>query len=57
MNKEFVTDIGYAVLWCTKYVFIPFGIAVSAKIFAEKILQPQPERQKKKRSYKNRFKN
>ena len=58
MDKEFVTDIGYLVIWCAKYVFIPFGVAVSARIFVEKLLKPHPERQKKKRSYnKYRFKN
>ena len=57
MSGEFYINIGYTVAWCVKYIFIPFGVAVSAKLFAEKILQPQPDRQKKKRSYKNRFKN
>ncbi len=56
VDNEFLTNIGYAVVWCMKYMFIPFGVAVSAIIFAEKLLQPQPDRQKKKRSYKNRFK-
>ncbi len=56
MSREFFTNIGYAVVWCVKYIFIPFGVAVFAKIFAEKLLQPQPDRQKKKRSSKNRLK-
>jgi len=56
MGTDFYTGIGLVVAWCMKYIFIPFGVAVSAKIFAEKLLQPQPDRQKKKRSYKNRLK-
>jgi hypothetical protein len=43
-------------VWCVKYMFIPLGIAVLAKIIAEKLIPPQPERQRKKRSNKNRFK-
>jgi len=57
MSKEFFTNIGYAVAWCMKYIFIPLGVAVFARIIAEKLLRPQPDRQKKKRSIKNRFKN
>jgi len=56
MSKEFYISIGYTVAWCLKYIFIPFVVAVAARIFVEKLLQPQPDRQKKKRSYKNRFK-
>lgn len=50
MEKDFVAGIGNAIVWCMRYIFIPFGIAVSARIVAEKLLQSQPERQRKKRS-------
>lgn len=56
MNNGLYTNIGYTVVWCVKYIFIPLGVAVFARIFAEKLLRPQPERQRKKRSFKNRFK-
>jgi hypothetical protein len=56
MNKEVYTNIGYALVWCVKYIFIPLGVAVLARIIAEKLIPPQPERQRKKRSDKNRFK-
>jgi hypothetical protein len=56
MNKEIYTNIGYALVWGVKYLLIPLGIAVLARIIAEKLLPPQPERQRKKRSDKNRFK-
>jgi hypothetical protein len=55
-NNELYTTIGYAVVWCMKYIFIPIGVALSARIVADKLLPPQPERQRKKRSNKNRFK-
>jgi hypothetical protein len=54
VDKEFYINIGYTVVWCAKYIFIPLGVAVFARIIAEKLLQPQPDRQKKKRSNKNR---
>ncbi len=50
MPEDFFTYIGYAFVWCCKIVVIPFGVAVSARIVAERILRrPQPERQRKKR--------
>jgi hypothetical protein len=49
VNNNFYTSIGLAVAWCMKYIFIPFGVALSARILVEKILRSQPERQKKKR--------
>lgn len=55
MSKQFFTSIGNIIVWCMKYIFIPFGVAVSARIFVEKLLQPQPDRQKKKRPNKKPF--
>ena len=55
MNDDFYTNIGHAVVLCVKYVFIPLGVAITARIIAEKLLRPQPYRQKKKRSSKNRL--
>jgi heme exporter protein D len=50
MPEDFFTYIGYTFVWCCKVVVIPFGVALSARIVAEKILRrPQPERQRKKR--------
>lgn len=50
MSNEFYTNIGYVIVWFIKYIFIPLGVAVSARIIADKLLQSQPERQRKKRS-------
>ena len=50
MVDTFYVYIGIAVVWCVKYIFIPFGVAVSARVVAGKLLQPQPKRQRKKRS-------
>ena len=47
VNIDFYTSIGLAVAWCMKYILIPIGVGVSARILAEKILRSQPERQKK----------
>ncbi|MCX8130286.1 MAG: hypothetical protein N3I35_09330 [Clostridia bacterium] len=55
MDRELYADLGFAVIWCIKYIFIPFGVAVSSRYIAEKLLRPQSERQRKKRSVKNRF--
>ena len=49
MNKEIYTNIGYALVWCVKYIFVPIGVAVSTKIIVDKLHRPQPERQRKKR--------
>ena len=38
MSKEFYISIGYTVAWCVKYIFIPFVVAVAARIFVEKLL-------------------
>jgi hypothetical protein len=37
----------YAFAWCLKYIFIPLGVTVLARIIAGKVLKPQPERQRK----------
>ncbi len=50
MDKAFYSNIGYAVVWCVKYIFIPFGIAFFVRVLADKVSQPQPKRQRKKRS-------
>jgi hypothetical protein len=56
MSNGLYASIGFIVVWCVKYIFIPLGIAISARIFVDKLLLPQPDRQRKKRSYKNRSK-
>ena len=56
MNDDLYTNIGFAVVWCMKYIFIPFGVAFSVRILADKLLLLQPLRQRKKRLHKNRFK-
>ena len=55
MNDYFYTSIGHAVVFCVKFIFIPLGVAVTARVIAEKLLRPQPYRQKKKRPCKNRL--
>jgi hypothetical protein len=56
MNNMLYTNIGFIVVWCIKYVFIPLGVAVFARVIVDKLLKPHPERQRKKRFNKNRFK-
>jgi hypothetical protein len=56
MSNELYTEIGYIFVWCMKYIFIPLGVAVTARILADKLHLPLPERQRKKRSFKNRLK-
>ena len=55
MGNDLYVNIGYAVVWCMKYIFIPIGVSVSARLIVDKLLQPQPKRQRKKRLNKNRF--
>ena len=55
MSDDFYTKIGFGFVWCIRYIFIPMGVAIAARIIAGKLIRPQPERQRKKRSYKNRF--
>jgi len=49
MEHDFYTGIGYAVVWCLKFIFIPIGVGVSVNYIVGKLLQPQPKRQRKKR--------
>jgi hypothetical protein len=49
MDNEFYTIIYQLIVWCIEYIIIPIGVAITARIIAEKLLQPQPARQKKKR--------
>lgn len=61
MNKDFYANIGYLLILCTKYIFIPIGVAILGRLFSEKLLQPQPKKrligvQRKKRLNKNRLK-
>jgi hypothetical protein len=55
MDNNLYTDIGYAVVCCVKYIFIPIGVSVSARIITDKLLKPQPEKQRTKRFNKNRL--
>ncbi|MCX8129103.1 MAG: hypothetical protein N3I35_03265 [Clostridia bacterium] len=55
MSDEFYTNIGYAFVLCIKYIIIPLGVAVLARIIADTLLQPQPKVQRKKRSIKKPF--
>lgn len=50
MSNDFYATIGYAVVWCLKYIFIPIGVGVTVKVIAGNLLKPQPDRQRKKRS-------
>ncbi len=55
MDKDLYTNIGYFVVLCMKYIFIPVVVGVAIRVISGKLLQPQPENQRKKRSNKNRF--
>ena len=56
MSNELYINIGFFVVWCIKYIFMPLGVAVFARIIVDKLLKPQLDRQRKKRSNKNRLK-
>jgi len=56
MNNDFYTIIGYAFILCIKYIFIPVGVAIIGSLLSEKLLRPQPKKQRKKRLVKNRLK-
>ena len=49
MGDDFYTVFGYAFVWCIRYIFIPIGVGVAITVVAHKLLQPQPEGQKKRR--------
>ena len=52
MNNEVYTNIGILVVWCIKYIYIPIGVGVLIRLISRKLFQPQPGRQRKKRSLK-----
>jgi hypothetical protein len=56
MDYVLYTSIGFFIVWCAKYVFIPLGVAVLASIIVDKLLKPQPGKQRKKRFNENRLK-
>ncbi|HHW49804.1 MAG TPA: hypothetical protein GXX14_14465 [Clostridiaceae bacterium] len=56
MCNDFYTALGYIAFWVMKYVAIPIGVGVIIKLITHKLLQPHPERQRKKRFNKNRLK-
>ena len=47
MSSVLYTNIGFFVVWCMKYVFIPLGVAIVARVIVDKLLTPHPERQRK----------
>ena len=49
MDCVLYTNIGFFIVWCAKYVFIPLGVAIFARIIVDKLLKPQPGKQRKKR--------
>jgi hypothetical protein len=55
MDYVLYTGIGFSIIWCAKYVFIPLGVAILARIIVDKLLKPQPGKHKKKRLNKNRL--
>jgi len=50
MNKDVYASIGFGLIWCVMYIFVPFGVAVTGRMLSEKLLQSQPKKQRKKRS-------
>ena len=50
VNKDLYTNIGYFIVLCMKYIFIPIVVGVAVRVISGKLLQPQPEKQRKKRS-------
>jgi hypothetical protein len=49
LSADLYTNIGYVIVWCLKFIFIPIGVGVTVKLITVRLLQPQPERQRKKR--------
>jgi len=47
LGDNFYTAFGYFAFWVTKYIFIPIGVGVAITIITHRLLQPQPDRQKK----------
>lgn len=54
MGNSIYLYIGYFVVLSIKYLVVPVIVAVIARLFADKLLNP-PDRQRKKRSTKNRL--
>ncbi|MHB8061400.1 MAG: hypothetical protein ACYDG2_02015 [Ruminiclostridium sp.] len=55
MNKDVYASIGFGLIWCVMYIFVPLGVAITGRLLSEKLLQSQPKRQRKKRLIKNRL--
>lgn len=49
MGNDFYTNVGFIVVVCLKYIFIPFGVAFSARLLSERALRLQPKKARKKR--------
>ncbi|HHU90722.1 MAG TPA: hypothetical protein GXZ22_06660 [Clostridiaceae bacterium] len=49
MDNDFYTIIGYAVVWCVKYIFVPIVVGITVKLITGKLFQSQPQKQRKKR--------
>jgi len=56
MGNDLYISIGFTVVWCANYIFIPLGVAILGRILSEKLLRPRPKQQRKKRLIKNRLK-
>jgi hypothetical protein len=55
VSRDFITDVANAVIWCMRYIFIPFGVAISARIVAEKYCN-HSLKDKEKNGLSNRLK-
>jgi hypothetical protein len=49
MNNDFYTTIGYLVVVCVKYIFIPIFVGIVIRVITIWLFQSQPKRQRKKR--------
>lgn len=49
LNQNFYATIGYAFVWCMKYIAVPIVVGVAVKAITETLFQPGPDRQRKKR--------
>jgi hypothetical protein len=54
VNSDLYTSIGYFVVWCVKYIFIPIIVGVAIRVITLKLFQPQ--KTEEKTVIKNRFK-
>ena len=36
MSNDLYTNIGYIFIWCVKYIFIPLGVAITARCVTDK---------------------